>query len=143
MQGKFGMTKFTIGQLASATGCKIPTIRYYERIGLLPEPHRSSGNTRLYEQTHQERLGFIQHCRELGFSQADVRALLELSDHPDHSCEAVTDIARAHLEDVTRKIAGLRALKTELEGMIKNCGGGQVRQCRIVEALANYAPSQM
>lgn len=136
------MIQFTIGQLARATGCKIPTIRYYERIGLLPEPHRSSGNTRLYEQTHQERLGFIQHCRELGFSQADVRTLLDLSDHPDHSCEAVTEIARAHLEEVCHKITRLEALKAELEGMIKNCGGGQVRQCRIVDALANYAPSQ-
>ena len=137
------MIQFTIGQLARATGCQIPTIRYYERIGLLPEPCRSSGNTRLYERVHQERLGFIQHCRELGFSQADVRALLDLSDHPDHSCEAVTEIARAHLDDVTQKIARLSTLKAELESMIKNCGGGQVRQCRIVEALASYAPSQL
>ena len=130
----------TIGRLAQATGCKVPTIRYYEKIGLLPEPLRSAGNTRLYGASHLARLGFIQHCRELGFPQAAIRELLELSDHPDQSCEAVTDIARAHLTDVNRRIARLVALKSELEGMIDNCSGGRVEQCRIVEALADYSP---
>ena len=132
---------FTIGRLAHATGCKVPTIRYYEKIGLLPEPRRSTGNTRLYGASHLARLGFIQHCRELGFPQGAIRELLELSDHPDQSCEAVTDIARAHLNDVNRRIARLVALKSELEGMIDNCGGGRIEQCRIVEALADYSPS--
>lgn len=133
--------ELTIGRLAHATGCKVPTIRYYEKIGLLPEPSRSAGNTRLYGASHLARLGFIQHCRELGFSQAAVRELLDLSDHPDQSCEAVTDIARAHLKDVNQRIARLVALKAELKGMIENCGGGRVEQCRIVEALAHYSPS--
>ncbi len=133
------MAEVTIGRLARATGCKVPTIRYYEKIGLLPEPHRSSGNIRLYGAEHLARLGFIQHCRDLGFSQPAIRELLELSDHPDHSCEAVTDIARAHLQDVNRRIARLAALKVELESMIENCDGGRVEQCRIVEALADYS----
>ena len=132
--------ELTIGRLAHATGCKVPTIRYYEKIGLLPEPRRSNGNTRLYGASHVDRLGFIQHCRELGFPQTAVRELLELSDHPDQSCEAVSDIARAHLMDVNRRIARLLALKSELEGMIDNCSGGRVEQCRIVEALADYSP---
>ena len=132
--------ELTIGRLARATGCKVPTIRYYEKIGLLPEPRRSAGNTRLYGESHLARLGFIQHCRELGFPQAAVRELLTLSDHPDQSCEAVTDIARAHLMDVNRRIARLLALKSELEGMIENCSGGRVEQCRIVEALTDYSP---
>ena len=135
------MAEFTIGHLARATGCKVPTIRYYEQIGLLPEPHRSSGNTRLYGAGHLARLGFIQHCRDLGFSQLAIRELLELSEHPDRSCEAVTDIARAHLQDVNRRIARLAALKVELESMIENCHGGRVEQCRIVEALTNYERS--
>jgi DNA-binding transcriptional MerR regulator len=135
--------ELTIGRLAQATGCKIPTIRYYEEIGLLPEPSRSTGNTRLYGASHLARLGFIQHCRELGFPQAAIRELLELSDHPDRSCEAVTDIARAHLTDVNRRIARLIALKSELEGMIENCRGGRIEECRIVEALADYSPGQV
>jgi DNA-binding transcriptional MerR regulator len=135
--------ELTIGRLAQATGCKIPTIRYYETIGLLPEPSRSTGNTRLYGASHLARLGFIQHCRELGFPQAAIRELLELSDHPDRSCEAVTDIARAHLTDVNRRIARLIALKSELEGMIENCRGGRIEECRIVEALADYSPGQV
>lgn len=135
------MPELTIGRLARATGCKVPTIRYYEKIGLLPEPGRSSGNTRLYDADHLARLGFIQHCRELGFPQAAIRELLELSDHPDHSCATVTDIARAHLDDVNRRIARLAALKTELQSMIKNCRGGRIEQCRIVEALGDYSPS--
>ncbi len=133
------MEEFTIGRLSRATGCKVPTIRYYEKIGLLPQPSRSSGNTRLYDEAHLSRLGFIQHCRELGFPQAAIRELIELSDHPDQSCEAVTDIARAHLRDVNRKIASLTALKVELDSMIENCHGGPVEQCRIVEALADYS----
>jgi DNA-binding transcriptional MerR regulator len=135
-------SELTIGRLAHATGCKIPTIRYYEKIGLLPEPSRSTGNSRLYEASHLARLGFIQHCRRLGFPQAAIRELLELSDHPDRSCEAVTDIARAHLTDVNRRIARLIALKSELEDMIENCRGGRIEQCRIVEALADYSPRQ-
>jgi DNA-binding transcriptional MerR regulator len=134
--------ELTIGRLAQATGCKVPTIRYYEKIGLLPEPRRSTGNIRLYGASHLARLGFIQHCRELGFPQAAVRQLLELSDHPDQSCKAVTDIARAHLTDVNRRIGRLVALKSELEGMIENCSGGRVEQCRIVEALADYSPDR-
>lgn len=135
--------ELTIGRLAHATGCKVPTIRYYEKIGLLPEPRRSAGNTRLYGASHLARLYFIQHCRELGFPQAAIRELLELSDHPDQSCEAVTDIARAHLTDINRRIARLIALKSELEGMIENCSGGRVEQCRIVEALAAYSPERI
>ncbi|MGI9424545.1 MAG: MerR family transcriptional regulator [Hyphomicrobiaceae bacterium] len=134
--------KFTIGHLARATGCKVPTIRYYEKIGLLPEPQRSSGNTRLYGVNHLARLDFVQHCRELGFPQAAIRELLELSDHPDQSCTAVTNIARAHLDDVNRRIARLTALKNELQSMIKTCSGGRVEQCRIIEALAVYSPGQ-
>ena len=135
--------ELAIGRLAHATGCKVPTIRYYEKIGLLPEPRRSAGNTRLYGASHLARLGFIQHCRELGFPQAAIRELLELSDHPEQSCEAVTDIARAHLTDINRRIARLIALKSELEGMIANCSGGRVEQCRIVEALADHSPDRI
>ena len=132
----------TIGQLARETGCKIPTIRYYERIGLLPPPPRSAGNTRLYGPAHRARLGFIQHCRELGFSQSSIRDLLDLADQPDRPCEAVDQIARSHLEDVNRRMAQLAALKVELERMIGVCRGGQIADCRIIETLADHAHGQ-
>ena len=132
-------TQFTIGRLARETGCKVPTIRYYEQIGLLPEPDRSSGNTRLYGPDHMARLAFIRHCRELGFTQSAVRGLLELTDNPDQSCDAVTEIARAHLDGVDRRIARLEALRSELERMIAACGGGRMEQCRIIETLADHS----
>lgn len=131
--------EITIGQLSRETGCKVPTIRYYEKIGLMPIPQRSAGNTRLYGPAHRARLGFIQHCRELGFSQAAVRDLLDVTDHPDRSCEAVTEIAHRHLDDMNRRIARLTALKSEMERMIEACDGGRVEQCRIIETLVDYS----
>lgn len=130
---------FSIGHLSRQTGCKVTTIRYYERIGLLPEPRRSTGNTRVYDPIHRDRLAFIQHCRELGFAQSAVRELLDLTDHPDQSCAAVATIASTHLETVNQRIARLTALKSELEHMIANCRGGQIAQCRIVETLADHS----
>jgi DNA-binding transcriptional MerR regulator len=131
--------EFTIGHMARETGCKIPTIRYYEQIGLLPEPRRTRGNTRAYDASHLARLSFIQHCRSLGFSQSAIRDLLTLTDQPDQTCEAVTQIARGHLADVNARIARLSALKGELEQMISSCSGGRMEQCRIIEVLADHS----
>ena len=131
--------RFTISRLTRETGCKAPTIRYYEQIGLLPQPPRTTGNQRRYSPEHVARLAFIRHSRELGFSQAEIRELLELADAPDRSCEAVTEIARAHLDDVKHRIARLTALQAELERMIAVCGGGRVENCRIIETLADHS----
>ena len=131
------MADVTIGHLARETGCKIPTIRYYEQIGLLPAPRRSAGNQRLYGSEHVARLAFIRHSRDLGFSQAAIRELLELASHPERPCEAVTRVAQAHLEDVKRRISRLTALKAELERMIAQCRGVRVADCRIIETLAD------
>lgn len=131
------MSEFTIGQLAKETGCKVPTIRYYEKIGMLPEPARSAGNTRIYDAAAMARLTFICHCRDLGFPQKAVRELLGLVDHPDQSCETVTKIAATQLDHVNQRISHLAALKVELERMISSCNGGRVAQCRIVESLAD------
>jgi DNA-binding transcriptional MerR regulator len=133
------MADVTIGHLARATGCKIPTIRYYEEIGLLPAPHRSAGNQRLYGPEHVARLAFIRHSRDLGFSQAAIRELLELASHPEQLCEAVSRVAHAHLEDVKRRISRLMALKAELERMIVQCRGDRVANCRIIETLADQS----
>jgi DNA-binding transcriptional MerR regulator len=130
------MADVTIGHLARATGCKIPTIRYYEQIGLLPAARRSAGNQRLYGTEHVARLAFIRHGRELGFSQAEIRDLLELSDDPDQPCESVTRIAARHLDQIKERIDRLSALMSELERMIGACRGRKISECRILEALA-------
>lgn len=125
-----------IGELGKATHTKVETIRYYERIGLLAAPRRTPGNYRAYDGAHLNRLSFIRRSRDLGFSLDQVRALLDLADHKDRSCEAVDEIAKGHLTEVERKIADLTALKGELESMIRQCGCGVVRDCRIIEALS-------
>ena len=129
----------TIGKLGRAAGVKVPTIRYYEQIGLLPDAERSSGNQRLYSRAVQDRLSFIRHARELGFPLEAIRDLLGLSDHPDQSCAEVDAIARAQLEAVEHRIARLQALKGELQRMVDQCAGGTILDCRVIEVLGNHA----
>lgn len=131
--------RLTIGRVALATGCKVQTIRYYEQIGLLRRPSRSEGNQRLYEKTDIERLSFIRHARALGFPLDAIRDLLSLSDQPDQPCEAADAIVRSQLAEVTRRIAQLRSLKLELERMIRQCAGGKISDCRVIEVLGNHA----
>lgn len=132
-----------IGELAKKTGTKVQTIRYYEDIGVMPLPARAANNRRLYKKTHLERLTFIRHSRELGFSLDDIRNLLALADQPGRSCNDVDVIARDHLRDVERKIASLRILEAELRRMIDHCSGGNVADCRIVKVLADHNLCEM
>jgi Cu(I)-responsive transcriptional regulator len=128
--------KLTIGRLAKATATNIETIRYYERIGLLPTPARTSGNYRAYGPDHLARLSFVRRSRDLGFSIETVRDLLSLADEKDRDCGAVDAIAREHLAEVERKIADLTALRRELRDLIGQCGHGTIAECRIIEALS-------
>lgn len=128
----------SIGKMAKIGHCKVQTIRYYEEIGLLPEPARSTGNQRIYTEAHLQRLGFIRHSRELGFSLEQIRNMLNLSDNPNHSCESVDVIAKNHLADVESKILRLNDMKNELQRMIKQCAGNQVGDCRIIEVLSDH-----
>jgi Cu(I)-responsive transcriptional regulator len=130
---------FKIGDLARLTSTKVETIRYYERLGLLPTPARTGGNYRAYSRNHLERLSFVRRGRDLGFSLDEVRELLRLSDDRSQSCAEVDRIARAHLAEVDRKIADLRALGAELRQRIDQCQHGTVAECRIIEALAPAA----
>lgn len=125
-----------IGELAKATGTKVETIRYYERIGLLAAPDRTAGNYRSYSGDDLARLSFIRRARELGFTLDQVRALLGLSGKHDSACGAVDVIAREHLETVERKIADLEALRTELRDLIGRCKHGSIADCRIIAALS-------
>lgn len=126
-----------IGELAARTGTTAETIRYYERVGVLPVPARAGGGRyRRYGSADVERLGFVRRARELGFSLEEVRDLLGLADQPDRPCAEVDQLARAHLAQVTEKLARLTALRDELERVIGACRGGlAVADCRILGAL--------
>jgi Cu(I)-responsive transcriptional regulator len=127
---------FRIGELARATGTKVETIRWYERIGLLATPARTGSNYRAYGPAHLARLSFVRRARDLGFSLDQVRELLRLSDQRDRPCEEIDLIARGHLDEVERKVADLTALGDELRQIISQCGHGAVADCRIIEALS-------
>lgn len=129
-------SELSVGELAKATGTKPETIRWYEKVGLLPKPPRTSGNYRAYGPAHLNRLSFIRRCRDLGFSLEEVRALLGLADQQDRDCGEVDAIARQHLAEVERKIADLTSLSDELRNIIGQCRGGKIAACRIIEALA-------
>ncbi|PKA41603.1 helix-turn-helix domain-containing protein [Rhizobium sullae] len=132
------MKKITIGDAARQSGVKVPTIRYYESIGLLAVPSRSEGNQRSYEHADIRRLAFIRHARELGFEVGSIRTLLALQDDPDQSCASADAIAKARLIEVEQRIRSLMALKAELEIMVEGCGHGRVDQCRVIEVLADH-----
>lgn len=129
-----------IGALATRTGVKVETIRYYEQVGLLPEPERTDGNQRRYGKRHMERLAFIKHGRDLGFSVDSIRTLLRLSDRPDMACDEAHKAAATHLAEVRDKIARLKSLESELERIAASCSGGvAVRDCAVIEALADHS----
>ncbi|AUH33075.1 MerR family transcriptional regulator [Paracoccus tegillarcae] len=128
----------SIGKLSKATDVKVPTIRYYEQIGMLPQADRTAGNQRAYSQATVERLTFIRHARDLGFSLQSIRDLLELSDKPDQSCAEVDRIAAQQLAEVSRRIMRLTALKDELDRMLHHCACGTIAECRVIEVLGNH-----
>ncbi len=131
-----------IGAAARASGVKVPTIRFYEEIGLMPPMPRTEGNRRLYSAAHLRRLAFIRHARELGFDIETIRTLLTLQDRPDQSCAAADEIAGARLMEVRSRIAALKALEAELERMVAGCAHGYVAQCRVIETLADHGQCQ-
>lgn len=128
-----------IGELARATGTRVETIRYYERIGLLPQPPRGGGNYRRYDEPHRLRLAFVRHARELGFPIEDIRSLLDLSDDPGRDCVEADRIASRHLAQVETRLARLAALRDELTRLVGRCRGGLAADCRVIETLGNHA----
>ena len=128
----------SIGDAAKISGVKVPTIRYYEQIGLLPAPPRTEGNRRTYEASDLRRLAFIRHARELGFEVAAIRTLLTLQDDPNQTCATADGIAKARLIEVEKRIASLTALKAELEVMVQGCRHGRLAECRVIEVLADH-----
>lgn len=130
---------FSIGELSKRTKVKVPTIRYYEEMGLLAEVERTSGNQRRYDKAGLERLSFIRHARDLGFSIEAISSLIELQDHPDRSCKTATDIAVSQLADVRGKIKRLKLLEKELTRISKSCDGHSIAgDCYVLASLADH-----
>ncbi|KLK94775.1 MerR family transcriptional regulator [Microvirga vignae] len=128
----------SIGELSRRTAVKVPTIRYYEQVGLMPAPPRTEGKQRRYGPAEVSRLNFIRHARELGFEVEAIRELLALNENPDQSCAEADRIARRHMIEVERRIEQLTALRTELQRMINECSHGRVGECRVIQALADH-----
>lgn len=130
------MQFLTIGRLAAATGVNLETVRYYERIGLMPRPARTASGHRAYEQAHVRRLAFIRRARELGFSIEQIRALLALAEPSRASCAEVKEIAQMHLGEVRAKLADLAKLESILSATIAQCLGDPAPSCPVLDMLA-------
>lgn len=126
----------SIGEASGRTGVKVPTIRYYEQVGLLPAASRTAGNHRHYSADELDRLAFIRHARELGFSLSSIRELLDVRDRPDQPCSDAHRIVRLRLKEVSRRIESLLELKRILEAIVGSCAHERVGKCGIIEALA-------
>lgn len=127
--------RLTIGKLSEDTGVNIETIRYYERIGLVPAPPRSQGRQRLYDDLHRRRLAFIRRSRALGFSLNDTRDLLGLARGHDLTCAEVKALTEQHIADIRGKIRDLRKLDRVLSELAAKCRGSTVPDCPILDAL--------
>lgn len=123
-----------IGELSRRTGCNIETIRYYERIGLMPAPPRR-GRYRSYGNEDVSRLGFVRRGRELGFTLDEVRALLDLAAGGGASCAEVRDLAAAHLKDVRARIVDLKRMERVLADSVRACEAGKNEGCPMIRTL--------
>ncbi|MBB3995446.1 DNA-binding transcriptional MerR regulator [Sulfitobacter undariae] len=127
-----------IGTLSKKTGTKVQTIRYYEQIGLMNEAGRTAGGQRRYFEKDLDRLAFIRHSRQLGFSLESIRELLDLADRPGQSCADADSIAQRQLVQVEQRIKRLQALKKELKRMVVDCNGESVAHCKVLEILRDH-----
>jgi MerR family mercuric resistance operon transcriptional regulator len=132
---KSGEIQLSRGRLANRSGVNSETIRYYEKIGLMPDPMRSAGGHRIYERSHLKRLSFIRRTRELGFTLKEIRGLLGLVDGGGYTCAEVQDRTFVHMNDVQQKIRDLQKMQRTLKSMASKCDGGQVPNCPIVDEL--------
>lgn len=128
-------TRLPIGAMSDRTGCNIETIRYYERIGLMPRAARSGGGHRVYGEDHVKRLGFIRRSRQLGFTLDQIRTLLGLVDGRRYTCAQVKRVTVEHLEEIRRKVADLTKIERVLKSMAAECDGGTLPKCAVIDAL--------
>lgn len=131
----------TIGQLAESAGVNLETVRYYERIGLMPEPDRTPGGHRSYAPDHRRQLRFIRRARELGFGIDAIRKLISLSEPAPCSCAQVKDMAAEHLDAIEAKIIDLQRLKDVLQQAVTACENGRQACCPVIAELGSEFPS--
>jgi MerR family mercuric resistance operon transcriptional regulator len=124
-----------IGALSRLTGVNIETIRYYERIKMLPAPLRTASGRRAYGLHEARTLAFIRRSRELGFSLDEIRALLRLGGSEKASCREVRDIATHRLEDIRAKLADLKKLERLLAKTVARCSGKTAPDCPVLDIL--------
>jgi len=132
---------FSIGALSGRSGVHIETVRYYEKIGIMPAPARSAGGYRIYGTDHVRRLHFIRRGRELGFSLDELRGLLHLVDGHTYTCREVHALTIEHLAAIHQKIADLQRLERVMSDMAKQCKGDRLPECPIIDALFEMRPS--
>jgi MerR family mercuric resistance operon transcriptional regulator len=125
----------SIGELSKQSGVKIETIRYYEKIGVMPAPTRSAGGYRMYALNHLKRLGFVRRGRQLGFSLDELRGLLRLVDGHAYTCAEVHTLTLQHLTEVRRKISDLRRLERVMADMASQCTEDLIPECPVIDAL--------
>ncbi|MGH6813676.1 MAG: MerR family transcriptional regulator [Methylocella sp.] len=135
------MRPLTIAKLAGASGVKLETVRYYERIALMPKPSRTASNYRSYGPEHVEQLSFIRRAREVGFSIGEIKELLALGEPGQAPCAEVQKLATVHLGEVRAKIAALRTLEAILAGALERCLAGSAPACPVLDMLASPRPS--
>lgn len=126
---------YAIGEMSNLTGVNIETIRFYERISIMPKPDRTSGGNRQYNHDQLKRLAFVKKCRDLGFSLDEIRALLEMVDRNDFTCGEVHQLTVSHLANINKKLADLMQLEKTLSSMASQCSKGDVPECPIIETL--------
>ncbi|MDQ4221526.1 Cd(II)/Pb(II)-responsive transcriptional regulator, partial [Pseudomonas aeruginosa] len=125
-----------IGELGKKADCLVQTVRFYESEGLLPEPARSEGNFRLYDEVHLQRLLFIRRCRAKDMTLDEIRQLLNLRDRPELGCGEVNALVDAHIAQVRTKMKELRALERELMDLRRSCDSARTsRECGILNSL--------
>jgi MerR family mercuric resistance operon transcriptional regulator len=132
----------SIGSLSQQSGVNIETIRYYEKIGVMPKPGRSAGGYRVYGTEHVKRLHFVRRGRELGFSLDELRGLLRLVDGHSYTCAEVHALTVEHLEDIRQKISDLKRLERVMSNMAASCTRDQIPECPVIDALFKMPPVQ-
>ena len=131
---------FTIGELAALTQCNVPTIRYYEQIGLLPPAERAANGHRSYQDAALRKLVFVRRCRDFGFPIEQVRQLVHMLEEGDGACVEVRDLVQTNLDQIRIKMEEMRQLENSLAAFVESCttvcASGQMRDCAIIEDLS-------
>ena len=137
------MKAYSIGQVSRLLGIKIPTIRYYEGKRLVPEPKRSEGMQRRYDDRDLERLAFVKHARQLGFSLSAISRLMSIGEGDAGNCDQIDEIAREYLSEVQTKIRLLKSLENELQRIVSGCKTSNVGHCYVIESLQDHSLCEM